>query len=132
MNKLNEVRDDSASDGAAASREQEDPEPHSSSHETHHSNNRVDTTLNDVFQLLSLFFLTIGKSRESPAAYCQLATMKVTLYLHTFSTQHFVQPSVSCMHQADLEILFLAIVRSHGRVGRVHGNRPQALPIPAG
>ncbi|KNZ55097.1 hypothetical protein VP01_276g17 [Puccinia sorghi] len=79
VNKLNEVRDDSASDGAAASREQEDPEPHSSSHETHHSNNRVDTTLNDVFQLLSLFFLTIGKSRESPAAYCQLATMKQLL-----------------------------------------------------
>ncbi|KAH8923267.1 hypothetical protein BT69DRAFT_1242315 [Atractiella rhizophila] len=38
--------------------------------------NRVDTTLNDVFQLLSLFFLTIGKSRESPAIYCQLMTMK--------------------------------------------------------
>ena len=28
-------------------------------------------------QLLSLFFLTIGKNRESPAAYCQLATLKV-------------------------------------------------------
>jgi hypothetical protein len=27
-------------------------------------------------QLLSLFFLTIGKSRESPATFCQLATMK--------------------------------------------------------
>ncbi|GAA6059971.1 hypothetical protein JCM10212_001320 [Sporobolomyces blumeae] len=38
--------------------------------------NRVDTILNDVFQLLSLFFLRIGKSRESPAAYCQLGTMK--------------------------------------------------------
>ncbi|GAA98388.1 uncharacterized protein L969DRAFT_93017 [Mixia osmundae IAM 14324] len=41
--------------------------------------NRLDTTLNDVFQLLSLFFLTIGKSRESPASYCQLATMKQLL-----------------------------------------------------
>ena len=38
--------------------------------------NRVDTILNDVFQLLSLFFLTIGKARESPATFCQLATMK--------------------------------------------------------
>ncbi|BGO92623.1 hypothetical protein NBRC10512_008171 [Rhodotorula toruloides] len=38
--------------------------------------NRVDTILNDVFQLLSLFFLRIGKSRESPAAFCQLGTMK--------------------------------------------------------
>lgn len=37
--------------------------------------NRVDTTLADVFQLLSLFFLTIGKSRSAPATYCQLATM---------------------------------------------------------
>jgi hypothetical protein len=35
--------------------------------------NRVDTTLADVFQLLSLFFLTIGKSRSAPATYCQLA-----------------------------------------------------------
>ena len=39
--------------------------------------NRVDTTLADVFQLLSLFFLTIGKSRSAPATYCQLATMMV-------------------------------------------------------
>jgi hypothetical protein len=38
--------------------------------------NRVDTILNDVFQLLSLFFLRIGKSRESPATFCQLGTMK--------------------------------------------------------
>ncbi|KAM0746953.1 hypothetical protein T439DRAFT_329228 [Meredithblackwellia eburnea MCA 4105] len=38
--------------------------------------NRVDTILNDVFQLLSLFFLRIGKARESPATFCQLATMK--------------------------------------------------------
>ncbi|KAA1105215.1 hypothetical protein PGTUg99_013981 [Puccinia graminis f. sp. tritici] len=78
VNKLNEVRDESANDQAASS-EQEEQEPNPSSHETHHTNNRVDTTLNDVFQLLSLFFLTIGKSRESPAAYCQLATMKQLL-----------------------------------------------------
>lgn len=42
-----------------------------------HEMNRVDTTLADVFQLLSLFFLTIGKSRSAPATYCQLATMQV-------------------------------------------------------
>ncbi|MCO5555841.1 hypothetical protein L7F22_009386 [Adiantum nelumboides] len=41
--------------------------------------NRVDTTLNDVFSLLSLFFLTIGKSRETPATFCQLASMKQLL-----------------------------------------------------
>ncbi|KAK4046834.1 hypothetical protein OIV83_005831 [Microbotryomycetes sp. JL201] len=41
-----------------------------------HEDNRVDTVLNDVFSLLSLFFLRIGKSRESPATFCQLSTMK--------------------------------------------------------
>ncbi|KAG0659409.1 hypothetical protein C6P46_005186 [Rhodotorula mucilaginosa] len=41
-----------------------------------HEENRVDTILNDVFQLLSLFFLRIGKSREAPATFCQLGTMK--------------------------------------------------------
>ena len=40
--------------------------------------NRVDTTLNDVFALLSLFFLTIGRSRETPAAFSQLGCMKVS------------------------------------------------------
>lgn len=40
--------------------------------------NRVDTTLADVFHLLSLFFLTIGKSRSAPATYCQLAIMMVS------------------------------------------------------
>ncbi|TIC70162.1 hypothetical protein E3Q01_00051 [Wallemia mellicola] len=41
--------------------------------------NRVDTTLDDVMQLLSLFFLTIGKNKESPATYCQLATIRQLL-----------------------------------------------------
>jgi hypothetical protein len=41
--------------------------------------NRVDTTLNDVFSLLSLFFLTIGRSRETPATFSQLGCMKVCL-----------------------------------------------------
>jgi hypothetical protein len=43
--------------------------------------NRVDTTLADVFHLLSLFFLTIGKSRSAPATYCQLAIMMVSIYV---------------------------------------------------
>jgi hypothetical protein len=42
-------------------------------------NNRLDTLLADVFNLLSLFFLTIGKTREAPAAYSQLASMRVSL-----------------------------------------------------
>ncbi|PWN25756.1 hypothetical protein BDZ90DRAFT_233766 [Jaminaea rosea] len=41
--------------------------------------NRVDTTLQDVFSLLSLFFLTIGKSRETPATFSQLGSMKQLL-----------------------------------------------------
>jgi hypothetical protein len=44
-------------------------------------NNRVDTTLADVFSLLSLFYLTIGKTRDAPAAYCQIASMRVSVYI---------------------------------------------------
>lgn len=42
-------------------------------------NNRLDTTLADIFNLLSLFFLTIGKTRECPATYSQLASMRVSV-----------------------------------------------------
>ena len=41
--------------------------------------NRVDTVIGDVFALLSLFFLTIGKSRETPALYGQIFSMRVSL-----------------------------------------------------
>lgn len=41
--------------------------------------NRVDQVLNDVFGLLSLFFLTIGKTKESPGTYVQIASMRVSL-----------------------------------------------------
>ncbi|CAG8774117.1 15445_t:CDS:2, partial [Racocetra fulgida] len=46
------------------------------------NDNRVNDVLDDVFQLLSLFFITIGKSRESPAAHVQLATIKVETVLN--------------------------------------------------
>jgi len=42
-------------------------------------NNRLDTTLADVFGLLSLFYLTIGKTRDAPATYCQIASMRQIL-----------------------------------------------------
>jgi len=42
-------------------------------------NNRLDTLLADVFHLLSLFFLTIGKTKEAPATYSQLASMRQIL-----------------------------------------------------
>lgn len=44
--------------------------------------NRVDTIIADVFGLLSLFFLTIGKSRETPATYSQIASMRVNSSHH--------------------------------------------------
>jgi len=55
VTRLNEVRDD---------------------HTTY--NNRLDTTLADVFNLLSLFFLTIGRTKECPATYSQIASMRVS------------------------------------------------------
>lgn len=42
-------------------------------------NNRLDTTLADVFSLLSLFYLTIGKTRDTPAIYSQIASMRQIL-----------------------------------------------------
>ncbi|KII87517.1 hypothetical protein PLICRDRAFT_43170 [Plicaturopsis crispa FD-325 SS-3] len=42
-------------------------------------NNRLDTTLADVFSLLSLFYLTIGKTKECPATYSQIASMRQIL-----------------------------------------------------
>jgi hypothetical protein len=48
--------------------------------------NRVDTTLADVFSLLSLFFLTIGKTKELPATYSQLASMRVSRIIHSPSS----------------------------------------------
>ncbi|WRT63533.1 uncharacterized protein IL334_000438 [Kwoniella shivajii] len=74
VTRLNTIRDEqshhqsSLSNNAAASSSTSKPaipEP-----------NRVDTVLADVFGLLSLFFLTIGKSRETPATYCQIASMR--------------------------------------------------------
>ena len=38
--------------------------------------NRVDTVLNDCFQLISLAFMTIGKNGEAPAVYSAVSTIK--------------------------------------------------------
>ena len=51
-------------------------------------NNRVDATLADVFSLLSLFYLTIGKTRDAPATYSQLASMRVSPFPPQFRTTH--------------------------------------------
>ncbi|KAL8957284.1 MAG: hypothetical protein Q9193_005401 [Seirophora villosa] len=38
--------------------------------------NRVDYVLDDCFQLISLFFLTIGRNNEAPAVYSMTSTIK--------------------------------------------------------
>lgn len=38
--------------------------------------NRLDTVLDDCFQLISLFFLTVGRNNEAPAAYSMTSTIK--------------------------------------------------------
>ncbi|KZT27730.1 hypothetical protein NEOLEDRAFT_1130191 [Neolentinus lepideus HHB14362 ss-1] len=55
VTKLNDVRDDNS------------------------TSNRLDTLLADVFNLLSLFYLTIGKTKECPATYSQIASMRQIL-----------------------------------------------------
>ncbi|GAA6028783.1 hypothetical protein JCM8097_007393 [Rhodosporidiobolus ruineniae] len=87
VTRLNEIRArPKASTSAAAAEEEKGEEkqgegekeagPSEPAKPVETEENRVDTILNDVFQLLSLFFLRIGKSRESPATFCQLGTMK--------------------------------------------------------
>lgn len=86
VTKLNSIRDEQISqsstmaNGASSStRSNAPPEP-----------NRVDTILSDVFALLSLFFLTIGKSRETPATYCQIVGMR-QIMLHMSETGAYTQ-----------------------------------------
>ena len=67
VTKLNDVRDDDTS-----------------------HNNRLDTTLADIFNLLSLFFLTIGKTKEAPATYSQLASMRLSISLSQFCPGPFL------------------------------------------
>lgn len=54
---------------------------------------RVDTMLNDVFSLLSLFFLTVGRSRECPAIFCQLGCMKQLLD-HMAEAASYTEPDL--------------------------------------
>jgi hypothetical protein len=67
VTKLNDVRSDSG--------------PSTSSTDEANQPNRVDQTLTDVFSLVSLFFLTIGKARTSVAGFCQIASMRVRPFL---------------------------------------------------
>lgn len=88
VTKLNAVRDEQQANAQAASSASSTSDHHDQSDQADANGtddspilqqNRVDTTLNDVFSLLSLFFLTIGRSRESPATFSQLSCMKQLL-----------------------------------------------------
>ncbi|KAJ1952249.1 hypothetical protein GGI12_006293, partial [Dipsacomyces acuminosporus] len=43
--------------------------------------NRVDSVLDECFQLFSLFYLALGKNKEIPATYVQLVTIKQNFHL---------------------------------------------------
>ncbi|PWN51883.1 hypothetical protein IE53DRAFT_385739 [Violaceomyces palustris] len=89
VTKLNNVRDELQAQaesssafnntGASTSADRGGQPPSEEDNSPLTQTNRVDTTLNDVFTLLSLFFLTIGRSRESPATFSQLGCMKQLL-----------------------------------------------------
>ena len=53
--------------------------------------NRLDVVLDDVFQLLSLFFMAAGKNFSSPSVYDQAAVIQVrALLLGMFLTVAFI------------------------------------------
>ncbi|CAD6581645.1 MAG: hypothetical protein TREMPRED_003056 [Tremellales sp. Tagirdzhanova-0007] len=60
--------------------------------------NRVDTIIADVFGLLSLFFLTVGKSRETPATYCQIVAMR-QLLLHMNESGGYTETMLQPLRQ---------------------------------
>ena len=78
--------------------------------EVEHTQNRLDTTLADVFSLLSLFFLTIGRTKECPAIYCQIASMRVSNRMWIFTLAPRRRPTG--VHTADALFLRLVPTRS--------------------
>ncbi|ORX34989.1 hypothetical protein BD324DRAFT_110486 [Kockovaella imperatae] len=95
VTRLNDIRDEQASHTSLATNNASS----SSSTSANGANgsgpappepNRVDTIIADVFGLLSLFFLTIGKSRETPATYSQIASMRQIL-LHMNETGAYTE-----------------------------------------
>ena len=93
VTRLNDIRDEQAastlsSNPASSSSAPAPPEP-----------NRVDTIIADVFGLLSLFFLTIGKSRETPATYSQIASMRVGRLPHYPLAVYLPEQMLSVMNE---------------------------------
>lgn len=67
----------------------------------------VDRVLEGCFQLLSLFFMTVGKNNEAPAAYALTSTIKLLL-------QHLLE--VDLFSAKDLEHLTHTITKLRGIV----------------
>ncbi|KIM44555.1 hypothetical protein M413DRAFT_442518 [Hebeloma cylindrosporum] len=83
-------------------------------------NNRLDTTLADVFSLLSLFYLTIGKTRDAPATYCQIASMRQILN-HMNESAVYNEADLAPFHKRLSELR--QIVQQDGE----HAKHPKAL-----
>lgn len=83
VTKLNEIRDEQAAKQVALDHAASSSSSQPAANTSQVQPNRVDTIISDVFALLSLFFLTIGKSRETPAAYCQIMAMRVSFRVRT-------------------------------------------------
>ncbi|OSX64248.1 hypothetical protein POSPLADRAFT_1179895 [Postia placenta MAD-698-R-SB12] len=83
-------------------------------------NNRLDTTLADVFNLLSLFFLTIGKTKECPATYSQIASMRQILE-HMDESGIYNESDLAPFHRRLAELR--CIVRSDAEGGK----HPEAM-----
>lgn len=63
--------------------------------------NRLDTLVDDVFQLLSLCFMAAGKNFSSPSVYVQAATVKVLCAIPTsakYSVYWIIFPIVRFLH----------------------------------
>lgn len=112
--------------------------------------NRVDTVLDDCFQLLSLAFMTIGKNSEAPAMYSVVSTIKrlldhlkeaafyspKDLDMAIIQLQNFTDtiqrgrnhhdPHLVTLLQARIDICQAAIVELKGNLS---GLTPELLPI---
>ncbi|KAG6891250.1 hypothetical protein C0995_008502 [Termitomyces sp. Mi166 len=97
VNKLNDVRDDTTT-----------------------YNNRLDTTLADVFSLLSLFYLTIGKTKDTLGTYCQIASMKQILN-HMNESAVYNDADLAPFHRR------LGDLRNIIQQDKEHGKHPKPL-----
>ncbi|KAM3069439.1 hypothetical protein ACMFMF_008656 [Clarireedia jacksonii] len=80
--------------------------------------NRVDRVLDGCFQLLSLFFMTIGKTNEAPAAYSLTSTIKRLL-------DHLIE--VDLYSAKDLEHISHTLDRLGGIVEKADESYPPKL-----